>query len=75
MFKGKIEFTLGKFRFTLAVGDANNNGRADVSLTVRIIDLFELPPFVVDLDTKGINDAIGGFEALGKSLGATIKRK
>lgn len=64
----KVSITLGKIRLTLGIGDENGNGVVDVSLTVRIIDLFELPPFVVDLDAALAQKAIDGFKSFGDAM-------
>lgn len=64
----KVSITLGKIRLTLGIGDENGNGVVDVSLTVRIIDLFELPPFVVDLDAALAQKAIDGFKNFGDAM-------
>lgn len=68
----KFSVTLGPVRLTLALGDANGNDIVDVSLTVRVINVFELPPFVVDLDAATAQKAIDGFKQLADAL---LKKK
>jgi hypothetical protein len=64
----KFKFLLGPLHLTLAVGDVNGNGVLDVSLTVSLVGVFQLPPFVVDLDAALAQQAIDGFKALGSAL-------
>jgi hypothetical protein len=61
----KVSFTLGNVRLTLGIGDENANGIVDVSLVVRILGLFELPPVVIDLDGKLAAQAVDAFKSLG----------
>lgn len=64
----KFKFLLGPLHLTLAAGDANNNGVVDVSLTVSLVGVFQLPPFVVDLDAALAQQAIDGFKSFGNAL-------
>lgn len=64
----KLSFTLGNFRLTLGIGDENNNNVVDVSLRLRVIGLFELPPVTVDLDAQLAQQAIDAFKNLGDAL-------
>lgn len=66
-----LKIDLGPVQLRISVGDADKNGCLDISLAVRIKGLFELPPFVQNLDAALAQSAIDGF----KQVEAAFKGK
>lgn len=63
-----IKIDLGPIQLRFTLGDADGNGCLDLSLRVRVVGLFELPPVVVNLDAKLAQDAIDAAKKLGDAF-------
>ena len=66
-----VKIDLGQVQLRLSLGDADSNGVIDVSLRIRVVGLFELPPIIVNIDA---NTALEVKVALEK-LGAAFAKK
>lgn len=60
--------TIGPVQLRFALGDADGNGTADVSFGVRVINVFEIPPLVVNLDADLAQKAFDAGKAFGELL-------
>lgn len=63
-----LKIALGPVQLRLSVGDEDANGCIDLTLRVRVVGLFELPPIRQNIDAKLAQDAIDGARALEKAL-------
>lgn len=60
-----LKINLGPVQLRLSLGDEDKDGCLDITLRVRVVGLFELPPIRQNLNAKLAQDAINAFKTLG----------
>lgn len=68
-----IKINLGPVRLTFVIGDADHNGAIDVTLAVRIVNVFEFTFPPLNLDAALADTVKRDFEALASKF-APVKK-